>query len=95
MKEQRRASRSHTKSGPGRYHGQCGMFVFNERRIVKNPQQRLAPAITGGSWKGLEYLTLAEHDRCTRAALNAPAGSKPDEAFVAERRRIIDARRAA
>lgn len=38
------------------------------------PHQRLAPAIVGGNWQGVEYLTYAEHDRLVMQAklLNAP-----------------------
>lgn len=62
-------ARSHTKKGPGRQHGQCRLIVdpTNGNHLgVMKPQQRLAPAIYGGNWQGVEYFTLREHDYITR-----------------------------
>lgn len=35
--------------------------------------KRLAPAIYGGNWQGLEYLTYREHDMLTRLTRLGPA----------------------
>jgi len=84
--------RSHTKKGPGRYAGRGKMVtirpLFDDIRIVREPRQRLAPAIVGGNWQGQEYLTMAEHDRCVRAQMQDPiygyVGAKL--ALIAERK---------
>ena len=65
-------NRSHTKSGPGRYHGSCQLIVdpSNGKVLgVHKPQQRLAPAIHGGNWQGKKYLSYREHDVQARARL--------------------------
>lgn len=62
----RRTSRSHTKSGPGRYHGTGLMIVTPDGdRIVRAPRG-LRIASYGGNWKGAEYLSYREHDRVNR-----------------------------
>ena len=55
------------------------------------PRQRLKPAIVGGNWKGIEYLTYAEHDACTRYALQAARSpnNKPKAAYEVARQRLI------
>lgn len=62
----KRASRSHTKSGPGRYSGIGRMIIdpTDGKHIgVTQPKQRFAPAAFGGNWKGTEYLSYREADR--------------------------------
>lgn len=62
-------ARSHTKSGPGRTHGQCRLIAdptTGEHLGVTTPQQRLAPAAYGGNWKGKEYLSARESDMLVR-----------------------------
>ena len=86
--------RSHTKKGPGRYAGRGKMVtirpMFTDIRIVKDPQQRLAPAIVGGNWQGVEYLSYAEHDRCVRARMQDRIYG-----YVGTKLAIIEARKAA
>lgn len=88
MRDQR--ERSHTKSGPGRYAGRGKMVtirpMFTDIRIVKDAQQRLAPAIVGGNWQGVEYLSYAEHDQATRATMAL------DVSYDRARKAIIEAR---
>lgn len=64
-----RHNRSHTKSGPGRYHGQGAMTVHEGVRYVKPSQPRFPVAVHGGNWKGVKYLSYREHDELTRARL--------------------------
>lgn len=68
----KRSSRSHTKAGPGRYHGSGVMFVHpmtDERGRPKQPGRRSPVAIHGGNWKGKEYLSYREHDLARRRNL--------------------------
>jgi hypothetical protein len=68
-------ARSHTKSGPGRTHGQCQLIVdpTNGQHLgVKQPKQRLALAAHGGNWKGVEYLSMRESDTLTRLTRLGP-----------------------
>jgi hypothetical protein len=37
----------------------------------KKSRRRLNTRVRGGNWKGLPYLSYAEHDRCTRAGMAA------------------------
>ncbi len=65
-----RHSRSHTKTGPGRYHGEGKLYTaVDKTRFVKQPERRFAVAIRGGSWKGKPYITYREHDRFVRQRL--------------------------
>lgn len=56
---------------PGRQdYGSAKMVLAARRRGPKQaPRQRLAPAAMGGNWQGVEYLTCAEHDFCTRMSM--------------------------
>lgn len=68
-------ARSHTKSGPGRTHGQCQLIVdpTNGQHLgVRQPKRRLADAQYGGNWKGVEYLSQREHDMVTRLTRLGP-----------------------
>lgn len=65
-------ARSHTKSGPGRSHGQCQLIAdpTNGKHLgVRTSVQRLAPANFGGNWKGLDYLSYRELDMKRREGL--------------------------
>lgn len=64
-----RQSRSHTKSGPGRYHGQGAIFTHAGKRYVTPSERRFPVAIHGGNWKGAQYLSYREHDALTRERL--------------------------
>lgn len=62
----KRSSRSHTKSGSGRYHGECHLIVDPTNGKIlgtRTPVQRLQPAAHGGNWKGKQYLSYRESDR--------------------------------
>lgn len=66
-------ARSHTKSGPGRTHGQCKLIAdptTGQHLGVTKPQPRLALAVLGGNWKGKQYLSYREHDAHMRASLH-------------------------
>lgn len=94
MRDQR--FRHHTKKGPGRYHGGGRMFVvrplLTDIRLVKRPEQRLRPAIEGGNWKGLEYLTYCEHDRIKRFCMHARTLGTP-VSYAAARGHFLEERR--
>jgi hypothetical protein len=65
----KRSSRSHTKSGSGRYHGAGQLIAHPQTGAiigVTQPVQRLAPAIDGGNWRGADYLSYREHDQLRR-----------------------------
>ncbi len=62
-----------------------------KRYILHNRASRLAPAIKGGNWQGVEYLTYAEHDRCVRATFGA-GGRMKKGAYEYEKQQIIKAR---
>lgn len=71
-----RANRSHTKSGPGRYHGQGTLANVSSnpaqpKFINLGSSQRLPVAAHGGNWKGKEYLSYREHDQEMRYAMAA------------------------
>lgn len=57
------------RPGSHRRHGR-----LYSTRSNRPGRQRLKPAIVGGNWKGVEYLTYAEHDQCNRVArqMNLP-----------------------
>lgn len=68
-------ARSHTKSGPGRTHGQCQLIrepITGEHLGVKQPRRRFAMPNFGGNWKGKEYLSQREHDMLTRLTRLGP-----------------------
>ena len=73
----RTINRSHTKAGPGRYHGQCRLIVDQGGNVlgVREPQRKFPVAQLGGNWQGLKYLSYREHDALTRErlALDSPA----------------------
>jgi hypothetical protein len=67
--------RSHTKKGPGRFHGQGRMItlrpMLTDIRFVMTPKQRLKPPVAT-----LGIPTQAEHDYCVRATFAfGPVGS--------------------
>lgn len=90
-------SRSHTKKGPGRYHGQGAMItirpLLTDIRIVKPAQRRFPIAQRGGNWQGLEYLTMAEHDRIQSFRLDCRAKGI-EVSYDAARSRYLEERRA-
>mgnify|MGYP001590734952 FL=1 len=55
-----------TKRGPGRKH------------YEGKPNQRRKPAVHGGNWQGLEYLTYMEHDAVTRSYFSMPSIPRDD-----------------
>lgn len=62
----KRSSRSHTKSGSGRYHGEGALIVDPTTGKILGTRAsapRRAPAAQGGNWKGKQYLSYRESDR--------------------------------
>lgn len=70
------------RSGPARSRG--------PRR--KKSVQRLAPARVGGNWKGRQYLSYAEHDRCVRATFGIGIKDERDATYNREMDALIAAR---
>jgi hypothetical protein len=71
----RTINRSHTKSGPGRTHGQCKLIVDPQNGNVlgvRSPSPTRSTANYGGNWQGKEYLTYREHDLVTRLTFSGP-----------------------
>lgn len=69
MQHKHQKSRSHTKSGPGRSHGQCRLIVDptnGDHLGVRSPVSKHPLAVDGGNWQGKEYLSYREHDRINR-----------------------------
>jgi len=68
----KRSSRSHTKSGPGRYHGQGAMFITPDgERVVRKSKRRFPVALQGGNWQGMSYISYAQHDAIKRTYIEA------------------------
>lgn len=76
--------RSHTKSGPGRFHGEGRLFFIEgqKRAVVRESQQRLRTARFGGNWKGLPYFSFAETDSIFRVMQEQDMTRKEAEAHV-------------
>lgn len=58
-----RSERSHTKAGPGRYHGQGALITHEDKRYVRQSRRRFPVAIHGGNWQGVPYNSYRELDR--------------------------------
>jgi hypothetical protein len=63
--------RSHTKSGPGRFHGEGRLFFLEGgATVVREPAKRLRGTRFGGNWKGAPYLSQYESDHITGLMLS-------------------------
>jgi len=92
----RTIERSHTKAGPGRYHGQCKLIADIEGNVLgaRSPTRRLPAARQGGNWKGVEYLSYAEHDRLKRMVRNELDEHGDPWTYKGARRKLIGDRAA-